>query len=522
MLAKPSRRAFERPRAAEAVSSASSLADRALVQQRLGTVYGLLAVIVLGLWIVSTVGAAWSSVGPAYATVFAWSRIAHLVLGVGFVCAWVVCRRGPQPHRLLAGLDLSAMCLVSVVAAVSVSFKHGVHAELMGVIAFALVTSLRAALVPTSPRWTLCVVGGAALPVPLGIWFAIMGDTSWNDAVVNRHTFVLVAVTWTVGASLAAIAISRVMYGLRNDVREAMRLGPYTLEEKIGEGGMGEVYRARHALLRRPTAVKLLASSQTEPASVWRFEREAQITSGLTHPNTVAIYDFGRTRAGVFYYAMELLEGTTLQDLVQREGPQCSARTVHILEQITGALAEAHRAGLVHRDVKPANVMLCERGGVEDFVKVLDFGLVKDLGVPNDPRMSLTNAIKGTPHYMAPETVLHPESVDARVDIYALGGVGYHLLTGRPPFEGDSIVEICSKHLHVAPTPPSRLVESGVPEALERLILRCLAKRAEDRPTAEEVAAALTSCRPTALPPSADRIREAVKHLEVEPRVERS
>ena len=205
----------------------------------------------------------------------------------------------------------------------------------------------------------------------------------------------------------AAIAFSsRRMYGLQKEVERAARLGQYTLEDKIGEGGMGAVYRARHAFLRRPTAVKLIRSGLATPAMLARFEREVQLTSQLTHPNTIAIYDYGRTPEGIFYYAMEYLPGLPLDRVILDDGPQPEARVVHLVSQICASLAEAHRIGLVHRDVKPANVMLCERGGVYDVVKVLDFGLVKELGAEDDAAVTAMGHIVGTPHYMSPEGVI--------------------------------------------------------------------------------------------------------------------
>jgi tRNA A-37 threonylcarbamoyl transferase component Bud32 len=205
---------------------------------------------------------------------------------------------------------------------------------------------------------------------------------------------------------------------LRQEVREARRLGQYHLERKLGEGGMGIVYEARHAMLRRRTAVKLIQSDRVDPIALERFEREVQITAELTHPNTVAIYDYGRTPDGIFYYAMELLEGCDLERLIAQDGPQDEDRVVHILRQVAGALAEAHAAGLVHRDIKPANIILCERGGQKDVAKVVDFGLVKRVdGNQSDAQLTGLNVITGTPAFMAPEAIARPDVVDARSDL---------------------------------------------------------------------------------------------------------
>jgi serine/threonine protein kinase len=310
----------------------------------------------------------------------------------------------------------------------------------------------------------------------------------------GAHGIVLAA-GWGVAATGAAWMISRVVYGLRVQVKSAMRLGHYALEEKLGEGGMGVVYRARHVLLRRPTAIKLIATTGSDASRLKRFEREVQLTSRLTHPNTVAIYDYGHTNDGVFYYAMELLEGLTLAQLCEGHGPQSPGRVIHVLAQAARALAEAHSIGLIHRDVKPANIFLCVHGGMHDFVKVLDFGLVKELGT-TDPTITAPHTIMGTPLYVAPEAITNPETVDARVDIYALGAVGYYLLTGEPPFTGSSAADVFLRHLSVPPIPPSERLGRLLPQELESIIMQCLAKSPADRPpSASDLADRLEALR---------------------------
>ena len=261
----------------------------------------------------------------------------------------------------------------------------------------------------------------------------------------------------------------------------------------LGAGGMGTVYKAKHAMLRRPTAVKLLDIGRMSDTAVARFEREVQLTATLTHPNTVAIFDYGRTPEGVFYYAMEYLDGLNLDDLVARHGPLPEARVAHLLRQACGALAEAHHAGMVHRDVKPANVFLTARGGMRDFVKVLDFGLVKTADA-SEANLTSANAITGTPLYLSPEGITAPEDVDARADVYAVGAVAYYLLTGQPPFTGKTVAEILMKHVSAAPEP---FAARGVPvtAAFEALVFRCLAKSPADRPrTAGVLLAELEVC----------------------------
>jgi serine/threonine protein kinase len=258
---------------------------------------------------------------------------------------------------------------------------------------------------------------------------------------------------------------------------------------------MGEVYRAEHAMLRRPTAIKLLLPGRVSAEALARFEREVQLTSRLSHPNTIIIYDYGRTPDAIFYYAMEFLDGLSLDALVAADGPQAPGCVVRALLQVAGTLAEAHGIGLIHRDIKPANIMVCDRGGAP-IVKVFDFGLVKKIDDGGE-QIALTNAnaITGTPLYLAPESITHSNQVDGRIDIYALGAVGYFLLTGTPPFDGRTVVEICGHHLHTPPDPPSARLGRPVPPKLETLILACLAKDPNKRPhDAEELLTMLSQC----------------------------
>jgi len=298
-----------------------------------------------------------------------------------------------------------------------------------------------------------------------------------------------------VGIFIAMLFMARQHKLLQAAVLQAKQLGQYTLERKLGAGGMGTVYLARHAMLRRPTAVKLLDIDKMSDSAIARFEREVQATSALTHPNTVQIFDYGHTPEGIFYYAMEFLDGTNLDDLVARTGPLPEARAVYLLKQACGSLAEAHAAGLAHRDVKPANLFLTRRGGMSDFVKVLDFGLVKAVGGADEAHLTSTNAVTGTPLYLSPEAVNEPDRLDARADVYALGAVAYYLLTGQPVFNGATVMEICMKHLREAPQPPSARLGRPITPALEALILRCLAKPRTDRPAdAGELLRELTKC----------------------------
>lgn len=295
---------------------------------------------------------------------------------------------------------------------------------------------------------------------------------------------------------LVLTSVRRIRRQLKQAVsRIESRLGQYRLQYKIGDGGNGAVYRARHALLRRPTAIKIMRPefARSESAKT-RFEHEVQITADLAHPNTVAIYDFGQTPEGTLYYAMEYLTGFTLDDLVRITGPLAPERVIQVLEQVCGSLAEAHGKGLIHRDLKPANIMLCERGGLYDVVKVLDFGLVKEVG-EDHPEITQVNVLVGTPQYMAPEIISAPGQASPRSDLYALGAVAYFLLTGHNVFDGAGTVEICAMHLHDTPVPPSQRAAVPVPMDLEEIVLQCLEKKPDKRPnSAEALSARLREC----------------------------
>ncbi len=250
------------------------------------------------------------------------------------------------------------------------------------------------------------------------------------------------------------VLVERLEASVRKSALAARRLGNYVLVQEIGRGANGMVYRARHSLMRRPVAIKLLSPDQTNEATAAGFEHEVQMTSQLTHPNTVAIYDYGRTPEGLFYYAMEYLSGIDLDQLVRRYGPQPEGRVIQILRQICGSLAEAHKIGLIHRDIKPANIVLTRRGGACDVVKVLDFGLVKAVR-PGPTEGAAEKTIVGTPHFMSPEAAAAPESVEARSDLYSVGAVGYWLLTGRTLFDTGDVAALLHQHVNAEPPRPS-------------------------------------------------------------------
>ncbi len=322
----------------------------------------------------------------------------------------------------------------------------------------------------------------------------VSADPALSQAASARSIPLLVGgVGISILLSLLVVGAGMVLR-LRRQVEAAQQLGQYTLLEKIGEGGMGVVYKARHAMLRRPTAIKLLLPANDSEGRELRFEREVQLTSRLTHPNTIAVFDYGRTPDGVFYYAMEYLDGITLEDLVREDGPQPPNRVCHLLGQVCGALAEAHGVGLIHRDIKPGNLLLCSRGGIFDFVKVLDFGLVKDSRDQSDTSLSTVGQLVGTPYYLAPEAVNAPDKVDGQADIYALGAVAYFLLTGQRVFEGRTIIEVLGQHLHSDPPVPSDALGSPLPQDVDDIVLRCLAKEPAARPSARELMTLLQAC----------------------------
>lgn len=275
---------------------------------------------------------------------------------------------------------------------------------------------------------------------------------------------------------------------------KAEQLGQYALDEEIGSGGFGTVYRGHHALMRRPVAVKVLDPFADEH-SIARFEREVQMTCRLTHPNTIALFDYGRTPNGLFYYAMEYLEGISLDRLIKEHGPQPEGRVIHILRQVCASLREAHEAGLVHRDIKPQNIFLTRRGGIPDFVKVLDFGLVKVRNSAGELELTGAHATLGTPLYMSPEAVQRPQAVDALSDLYSLGAVGYELLTGEPVFSGTTLGEVMIQQVRMSPEKPSLRTRKPVSADLEELIMQCLAKEQRARPaSAASLEEALQHC----------------------------
>jgi hypothetical protein len=355
-------------------------------------------------------------------------------------------------------------------------------------------------IVPSEPRRALVALLLSAISVPAVYLLEVRAGRA---PALGALQFWLVFISPYLGVAVVAYISARVIYRLGQDVTRARELGSYQLVERLGQGGMGEVWRARHRMLARPAAVKLIRSESlgvdavAAAESIARFEREAQATALLQSPHTVEVYDFGTSEDGAFYYVMELLEGIDLEQLVRRFGPLPPERVVHVLRQVCLSLAEAHRRDMIHRDIKPANIYLCRRALQDDFVKVLDFGLVKQRAGPSSPddrQLTRTGMIHGTPAYLAPEIARGDEVVDGRADLYAVGCVAYWLLTGHRVFEKDSYPAMLVAHAALAPSPPSAKASQPIPPTLDALVLSCLAKEPADRvPTAERLDAELAA-----------------------------
>jgi hypothetical protein len=415
----------------------------------------------------------------------------HLGVSLLFLAVWTMTRRFRLTLPALRGLELAtlwggcgAFAVMGMNAVDMAGSLGGLLALYAGLLACSNVVVARAIAVPSTPSRTLWASVVAMAPV------VVTGAMATRDVALT-----ITIANWCAVAIAIATVGSRVIFGLRTEAARVRRLGQYTLERKLGAGGMGVVYRAHHAMLRRPTAIKLLPPDRAGEANLVRFEREVQLTAQLSHPNTVAIYDYGRTPDGLFYYAMELLDGITLEDLVRQYGPQPPGRVIHIVQQVCGALAEAHGRGLLHRDIKPPNIILTERGGEADVAKVVDFGLVKPFATDTaSATMSASIVLAGTPLYMPPEAITRPDSVDPRSDLYSLGAVAYFLLAGQPVFDAATMGEALAHHLSTPPQPLSARVP-GVPPDMDVIVLQCLAKEPGARPRdARELAAALGRC----------------------------
>jgi len=354
-------------------------------------------------------------------------------------------------------------------------------------------------MLPMPPRRALlgAILAGSTRPG------AVIALDAFGAIAVGSDQVVLSFVSPTI-AVLISFVCARMVYGLGIEVERARRMGSYHLVARLGLGGMGEVWRARHRMLARPAAIKLIRNEAPDGTPMdrsgsvrARFEQEAQATASLRSPHTVELYDFGVTDDGTFYYVMELLDGYDLNRLVKEFGPVPPERAIHFLRQLTHSLGEAHDRGLVHRDIKPANLVTCRYGSDVDFLKVLDFGLVKAKNriERGDPELTVGEIAGGTPGFMAPEQFLGNRPPDGRTDLYAAGCVGYWLLTGRMVFEGETPMDIMVQHAKTPPVPPSERTEQDVPPDLEAVLLSCLEKEPERRPAdAAELRRRLEAC----------------------------
>ena len=415
---------------------------------------------------------------PLSATVLRWA------VTVFVAAAWLFVRFA-KPNRLMlialeSGVTLGLVPVYINLALIHTSEPGAAFGPMFAMFGIIMLLSIRAALVPSPVSRTIAIgilsVGG----------LFVIG----RSAIDALDPVLIDGLSFIGGAFVLTTSVtSYVIYGLRRQVREALLLGQYTLEEKLGEGGMGSVYRARHAMLRRQAAIKLIrpelsGEGSLKSRALERFDREAQATADLKSPHTVELYDFGVSEEGALYYVMELLDGVNLEVVVEKHGPMPPARVVFLLRQVCDSLEEAHAAGLIHRDIKPANIFLCRHGLQHDFVKVLDFGLVT-LGPELeqvDQKLTAEGVAGGTPTYMAPEMATGADTVDGRADVYAMGCVAYWLLSGHAPFERDTAMATILAHVRDTPVPPSQVSEIAIPEQLDALVLECLEKKPADRP----------------------------------------
>jgi serine/threonine-protein kinase len=404
---------------------------------------------------------------------------ASFAAGLGFL---YVARPGST------GLQVTALVVIAanvVASLVQVAFAEPGMIPGFGI---GLALFVPAAFIPWRISYQVvlaAVTFAAALAAPV-VSYLVVPEVQEFWAVNAAPGFsqqILMNAVGTLLLGATSVFVTRTLYGLRKTAFRAQRLGNYVLHKEIGEGGMGKVFVAEHALMCRPSAVKVLkSSSATDRTALARFEREVRLSSSLSHPNTITIFDFGRAAQDTFYYAMEYLEGMDLERFVGRFGPIPASRALFLLLQATGPLAEAHDRSIVHRDLKPSNIFLTMRGGLYDFVKVLDFGLAKRIeGADTSPDLTQAGVVFGTPRYLAPETVYGTVGVGPRADIYAFGAVAYWMLTGRPPFLADSAVALMIDHVKTVPARPSEICEVPIPAELDDVVMKCLEKDPDDR-----------------------------------------
>jgi serine/threonine-protein kinase len=484
----------------------TNVSDEAFLQKRLATLGKVMFIVtMLGVSVRATGSALTLGPESLLKPDFLWNLAGNATFGF----LWAVCGGKPRSPAFVRVTEIAVLLVACVsYAMMGIYYRRAALGEYSGdtvasltfsykyfstivVLTLTYAMAIRAALIPSTAQRTRWITGLVGVPLVVILTHGYTPRPPDESLLLSAIPNV---VWWTITVIICGV-ISTVIYGLRRKVIEAQRLGQYTLGEKIGEGGMGMVYRASHGMLRRPTAIKLLRPDQVKAIDLARFEREVQMTAKLSHPNTVTVFDYGRTPEGIFYYAMELLEGADLKILVGSCGPQPPARVRHILERVSDALSEAHGIGLIHRDIKPSNIILCRQGGRLDVPKVVDFGLVREVAEKKDLALTGEGQLIGTPLYMCPEVLRDPKSADGRSDLYALGAVGYYLLTGQHVFTGSSLLEICFAHVNSAPTPPRDRLGGALPADLEALVLSCLEKDPSARPqSAAELRDRLIGC----------------------------
>jgi serine/threonine-protein kinase len=423
-----------------------------------------------------------------------WLGVVLIALGIGAL----------QQFRLLAPATILNLGLVfEVMVSFAMSFAETSlqlvpDGLVLGVPKVSVWIAVVGLLIPNRPRIKLITALISASSWPI-CYFLNLHLHGFEPLAVNR------LVAWIYVPYVMAFATYALSWRVSFMERAAQRaqdLGSYELVSLIGSGGMGEVWLARHRMLARDAAIKLIRpdlitgqSGHQLEITRKRFEREARAIASLQSPHTVYLFDFGVSQEGTFYYVMELLDGISLELLVEKFGPQPASRVVHILRQVCESLEEAHRHGLIHRDVKPSNIFICTLGIERDFAKVLDFGLVKNVSPKESMRLTIDGTSAGTPAYMAPEVAMGEPNIDGRVDLYGLGCVAYFLLTGVPVFDEKTPTAAALAHVQKPPTPPSQRTELPVPPELEQIILQCLAKKPDDRPhSAQELGRMLTRC----------------------------
>ena len=477
------------------------------VRERLALVAKTLFLVSFGFYLFLLASMVLAGGAPFVAVVTSPVASGHLAASLTMALLWLLASLDGHTVRSLGILD--AVSFVVACGFLSIMVVNDEGQILQVLLALTVTVMIRSILVPSRPGRTLVLSALAFLPTII-MCIARHHPTTLLPGFTpayQKQYMTLNTVLWSILGTTLATITSRATYGLRKQVAEANELGQYILEDKIGGGGMGEVWRARHRLLIRPAAIKLIRPQTTGDAELLlrRFEREARATAALKSPHTVQLYDFGTTEDGRLYYVMELLDGVDLDTLVRQFGPQPAERVVHLLRQVSASLQDAHGNGLVHRDIKPANVVVTRGGITFDFAKVLDFGLVKldtaagklgsgEAGKPGNAKLTVEGSTSGTPAFMAPEVVLGAGDTDHRVDLYALGCVAYWLLTGKLLFEGRNAVELMYHHAHTPPIRPSARSELPIPAQLEDLIMECLEKERARRPaSAQAVNSALAA-----------------------------